>query len=408
MNDVEKHAVFFIADISGYTKFIFSNEKDISHSQMIIRELITTLLDEVDFPLQLIRIEGDALFLYAIKDDGDQPWEQVSKDLVINMMTFFRVFSNKLSELTIHKVCSCTACINIEALKLKVVVHSGRAAFYQVRGHQELTGTGPIVIHRLLKNSVEADEYILFTELAYNDLSLSDVPVVEGEESYDDIGTIKTYVHYPPKPGPYVPSPDAKPPSIFIDTLREEVSREYAGVALNPELGFHFHTGRTLTAKLDYKDEWLEGLPEEAIESFAGTGSPFDLGRLNSNQKVVDAGCGAGLDCLIAAKMVGSGGEVIGVDMTKEMIDKASTNARAAGVKNVIFKQGVFEELPVEDQWADVVISNGSINLAPDKDAVFRELNRVLKPGGRVQIADILVEKPIPDSARRNIDLWTG
>ncbi|MEE8075050.1 MAG: DUF2652 domain-containing protein, partial [Candidatus Binatia bacterium] len=192
MNDVEKHAVFFIADISGYTKFIFSNEKDISHSQMIIRELITTLLDEVDFPLQLIRIEGDALFLYAIKDDGDQPWEQVSKDLVINMMTFFRVFSNKLSELTIHKVCSCTACINIEALKLKVVVHSGRAAFYQVRGHQELTGTGPIVIHRLLKNSVEADEYILFTELAYNDLSLSDVPVVEGEESYDDIGTIKT------------------------------------------------------------------------------------------------------------------------------------------------------------------------------------------------------------------------
>ena len=408
MNDVEKQAVFFIADISGYTKFIFSNEKDISHSQMIIRELITTLLDEVDFPLQLIRIEGDALFLYAIKDDGDQSWEQVSKDLIINMMTFFKVFSNKLSELTIHKVCSCTGCINIEALKLKVVVHSGRAAFYQVNGHQELTGTGPIVIHRLLKNSVEADEYMLFTELAYNELSVSDVPVAEGEESYDDIGTIKTYVYYPPEPGPYVPSPDAKPPSIFVETLREEVSREYAGVALNPDLGFHFHTGRTLTAKLNYKDDWLEGLPEEAIESFAGTGSPFDLGRLRFNQNVVDAGCGAGLDCLIAARMVGSGGRVVGVDMTKEMIDKASTNARAAGVKNVIFKLGVFEELPVGDQWADVVISNGSINLAPDKDAVFRELNRVLKPGGRVQIADILVEKAIPDSARRNIDLWTG
>ena len=114
------------------------------------------------------------------------------------------------------------------------------------------------------------------------------------------------------------------------------------------------------------------------------------------------------MDCLIAAKMVGSGGEVIGVDMTKEMIEKASTNAQAAGVKNVTFKQGVIEESPVEDQWADVVISNGAINLAPDKDAVFRELNRVLKPGGLVQIADILVEKPIPDSVKNNIELWTG
>jgi len=180
MNDVEKHAVFFIADISGYTKFIFSNEKEISHSQMVIRELITTLLDVVNLPLELIRIEGDAIFLYAIKDDSDEPWEQVSKDLVNKMMTLFRVFSNKLSELTIHKVCGCTACINIEALKLKVIVHSGRVAFYQVNGHQELTGTSPIVIHRLLKNSVEADEYMLFTESAYNDLSLSDMPVVEG------------------------------------------------------------------------------------------------------------------------------------------------------------------------------------------------------------------------------------
>lgn len=408
MNDVERDAVFFIADISGYTKFIFSNEKEISHSQMVIRELITTLLDEVNPPLQLVRIEGDALFLYAIKDDGDQAWDQVSKDLVINMMTLFRVFTNKVSELTIHKFCNCTACINIEALKLKVIVHSGRAAFYRVNGHQELTGTSPIVIHRLCKNSVEADEYMLFTESAYNDLTPTDMPVVEGEETYEDIGTIKTFVHYPPEPGPYVPSPDAKPPAIFIETLRAEVCREYAGVALNPELGFHFHTGRTLTAKLDYRDEWLEGLSEEAIESFAGLGNPFDLGTLHPKQKVVDAGCGAGLDCLIAAKMVGSGGEVIGVDMTKEMIDKASINARATGVKNVIFKQGVFEELPVEDQWADVVISNGSINLAPDKDAVFRELNRVLKPGGRMQIADILVEKPIPDSAKQNIELWTG
>ena len=408
MNDVERHAVFFIADISGYTKFIFSNEKEISHSQMVIRELITTLLDEVNLPLQLVRIEGDAIFLYAIKDDGDQSWQQVSKDLVINMMTFFRVFANKVSALTIHKFCTCTACINIEALKLKVIVHSGRAAFYRLNGHQELTGTSPIVIHRLCKNSVEASEYLLFTESAYNDLTPSGLPVEEGEEKYDDIGTIKTYVHYPPEPEPYVPSPDAKPPAIFIETLRAEVSLEYAEVARNPELGFHFHTGRTLTAKLDYRPEWLEGLSEEAIESFAGMGNPFDLGPIHPKYKVVDAGCGAGLDCIIAAKMVGSGGEVIGVDMTKEMLDKASTNARATGIGNITFKQGVLEELPVEDQWADVVISNGAINLSPDKDAVFRELNRVLKLGGRVQIADILVDKPIPDSAKNQIELWAG
>ena len=408
MNDVERHAVFFIADISGYTKFIFSNEKEISHSQMVIRELITSMLEEVSFPLQLIRIEGDAIFLYATKDDDGQSWEQVSEHLVSKVMAFFRVFNYKLAELMIHKVCSCTACINIEALKLKIVVHSGRAAFYRINGHQELTGTSPIVIHRLLKNSVDADEYLLVTESAYQDLNFADFPMVEGEETYDDIGRIKTYVYYPPEPEPYVPSPDAKPPSIFIETLREEVCREYAEVALNPELGFHFHTGRVLAAKLDYSDEWLEGLPEEAIESFAGTGNPFCPGPITSGQKVVDAGCGAGLDCFIASKMVGSEGEVIGVDMTTEMIDKASSNARSTGVKNVIFKQGVFEELPVGDQWADVVISNGAINLASDKDAVFREINRVLKPGGRVQVADIFVDKPIPESAKRNIELWTG
>ena len=146
---------------------------------MVIRELITTLLEEVNPPLQLVRIEGDALFLYAITGDNDQSWEHVSKELFSNMMSLFRVFSNKVSELTIHKFCNCTACINIKSLKLKVIVHSGRAAFYRINGHQELTGTAPIVIHRLCKNSVEVDEYMLFTESAYNDLTLKDLPVVE-------------------------------------------------------------------------------------------------------------------------------------------------------------------------------------------------------------------------------------
>ena len=371
MNDVERPAVFAIADISGYTKFIFSNEKEISHGQMVIRELITTLLDEVNLPLQLIRIEGDAIFLYAIEADPEGSWEGLSKNLISNMMTFFRVFANKVSELTIHKICNCTACTNIEQLKLKIVVHSGSAAFYRVREHQELTGTAPIIIHRLLKNSVQAAEYILLTESAYNDLTLPVGEVEQGEETYDDIGTMKTYVYYPPAPEPYVPSPDAKPPSIFIETLRAEVAQEYAQVAQNPELGFHFHTGRRLTGVLAYLDEWLEGLPEKAIESFAGTGNPFNLGELDPSSRIVDVGCGAGLDCLIAANMVGGEGEVIGVDMTKEMIDKASSNAQAIGAKNVSFIRGFLEELPVEDEWADVVISNGATILPRTKTSFF-------------------------------------
>ena len=408
MNDVERPTLFCIAGMSGYTKFIFANEKEISHSQMVIRELITTLIEEVHLPLRLMRIEGDAIFLYAVKDEPDLPWETVSEDLCANIIAFFKAFADKLSELILHKICNCTACVNIEQLKLKVVVHSSPATFYRVNEHQEVTGTGPIVVHRLLKNSVEAEEYILFTEQAYNELVLPDGKVEEGQETFDDIGTIKTYIYYPPAPEPYVPLPNARMPSIFIDTLRSEVSHEYAQVAQNPQLGFHFHTGRRLAGLLEYRDDWLEGLPEEAIESFAGTGNPFNLGGLQPGSKVVDAGCGAGLDCLIASKMVGSTGEVVDVDMTPEMIEKAAGNAWATGTRNVSFKQGFFEELPLEDEWADVVISNGVINLCPHKDQTFRELNRVLKPGGWLQIADILIEKPIPDEAKRNIELWAG
>jgi 2-polyprenyl-3-methyl-5-hydroxy-6-metoxy-1,4-benzoquinol methylase len=408
MDDSEREAVFFIADISGYTKFIFANEKEISHSQMVIREIITSLMDRVVVPLKLVSIVGDAIFLYVLKDDPEHPWDQVSKTLANDMAAFFQVFSHKLSELMIHKVCNCNACVNIEQLKLKVVAHSGTAAFYQLGEHQELTGLSLIVIHRLMKNSVQSPEYMLFTESAYQDLAPLDWEVEEGLEEYDDIGSIKTYVHYPPEPEPFVLSPDAKPPAVFIDTLRSEVPREYCQVAQNPELGFYFHTGRRLAALLEYQDHWLEGLPEEAIESFAGTGNPFMLGDILPAERVVDAGCGAGLDCIIAAKMVGPGGEIIGIDMTQEMVDKAINNAKVTDVTNASFLQGLFGELPVKDGWADVVISNGAINLAPDKNEIFRDMNRVLKPGGRLQVADILVYKPIPDSAKRNIDLWTG
>ena len=385
IDDSEREAIFFIADISGHTTFIFANEKEVSHSLMVIREIITSLMNRVVTPLQLVRIEGDAIFLYVLKDAPEHPCGKVSKTLASDMAAFFQVFSHELSELMIHKVCNCNACVHIEQLKLKVVARGGTAAFYQLGDHQELTGTSPIVIHRLMKNSVQATEYMLFTESAYRDIAPTDWEVEEGEEDYDDIGNIKTFLHYPLEPETFVLSSDSKPPAVLIDTLRSEVSREYCQVAQNPELGFHFHTGRRLTALLEYRNHWLDGLPEETTESFAGTGNPFLLGDICPDEKVVDAGS-----------------ETIGIVMTQEMVDKATS------FKNGTFQQGIFEEPPVEDWWADFVISNRAINLAPGKSEVFKELNRVLKPGGRMQIADILVDKPIPESAKRNIDLWNG
>jgi len=195
---------------------------------------------------------------------------------------------------------------------------------------------------------------------------------------------------------------------LELDGLRQAISKEYEEVAYNPDQGFHFHTGRRLTRILGYKEEWLEGIPESSIESFAGTGNPFSIEELNSGEKVVDIGCGAGIDSLVAAKKVGSNGKVIGVDMTDAMLNKARKAGEEAGFNQVEFKKGHAESLPIEDGWADIVISNGVINLTPDKKTTFREIARILKPNGRVQIGDILVQKKVPDSAKRKIDLWTG
>ncbi len=197
-------------------------------------------------------------------------------------------------------------------------------------------------------------------------------------------------------------------PKVNIEVLRSAISTEYREVALNPQKGFHFHTGRPLAKILGYDDELVKMVPESSVSSFAGTGNPFSLGTIKPGEKVVDIGCGAGFDSLIAAHMVGNGGRVIGIDMTPEMLQKAQETSEAAGLSNVEFRKGVAEELPVDDKWADVVISNGVVNLCPDKLAVFREMYRVLKPGGRLQIADILVEKPVPEDAKEDIALWTG
>ena len=193
---------------------------------------------------------------------------------------------------------------------------------------------------------------------------------------------------------------------VSLEELRAAIQQEYAAVARSPQQGFHFHTGRPLAEMLGYLDAWLEGIPAESLNSFAGTGNPFSSDPLRPGEHVVDVGCGAGLDSLIAAGMVGPTGKVIGVDMTPAMLARAG--AAATQRSNVEFRGGYAESLPVPDGWADVVISNGVLNLVPDKTSALAEMARVLKPGGRQQVADIVVERPVPDSAKRNIDLWTG
>jgi SAM-dependent methyltransferase len=195
---------------------------------------------------------------------------------------------------------------------------------------------------------------------------------------------------------------------LDLDQLRRAIQDEYAEVARNPDQGFHFHTGRTLAGLLGYDDAWLEGIPEGTIESFAGTGNPFSLGEIKPGERVVDVGCGAGIDSLIAARKVGADGAVIGVDMTPAMLEKARRSAADAGFTNVTFRQGFGEALPVADDWADVVISNGVLNLMPDKAAALGDMARVLKPGGRLQVGDILVQKEVPQPAKDDIALWTG
>jgi arsenite methyltransferase len=204
--------------------------------------------------------------------------------------------------------------------------------------------------------------------------------------------------------GPNQPITD----QLDITQLRQAIQDEYALVARKPEQGFHFHTGRPLAALLGYDAAWLADLPEASIESFAGTGNPFSLGEPQPGEHVVDVGSGAGIDSLIAARMVGDSGQVVGVEMTPAMLEKARQAAETARLAQVEFRQGYAEALPLPDSWADVVISNGVLNLVPDKAAALREMARVLVPGGRLQIGDISVLKPVPASAKRQIDLWTG
>jgi SAM-dependent methyltransferase len=195
---------------------------------------------------------------------------------------------------------------------------------------------------------------------------------------------------------------------VDVDALRAEVQDKYRAVAVEPNAEYHFHTGRRLAAKLGYDAHVVDSLPDIAVESFAGVGNPFSIRSLEVGEHVVDVGSGAGFDSFVAARAVGSTGSVIGVDMTAEMLAKSRTTAAELGLTNVEFREGFAEALPVNDAWADVVISNGVINLCADKRAVFNEVRRVLRPGGLFQFADIANGRPVPPEALRDIDLWTG
>jgi SAM-dependent methyltransferase len=194
---------------------------------------------------------------------------------------------------------------------------------------------------------------------------------------------------------------------IDVELLKSEIKKTYASVSERPQTEFIFPTGRAWAEDLDYPRE-LDNVPEAAVESFAGVANPWTMGRLAEGERVLDLGSGAGTDSLIAAQMVGPTGSVIGIDMTPAMLSKARGAAAETGVSNVEFVESEAEHLPFPDGSFDVVISNGVIDLIPDKDAVFAELHRVLSPGGRIQIADVTIQNPVSAEGRRNIDLWTG
>lgn len=195
---------------------------------------------------------------------------------------------------------------------------------------------------------------------------------------------------------------------VDADLLRREVSSKYKEVALNPDGKFHFHTGRSLAARLSYDKKTVDALPDAAVESFSGVGNPFLLRSLQPGEKVVDCGAGAGFDCFVAASQVGDSGEVVGIDMTAEMLAKSRSTASDMKLGNVDFREGYLEAIPVEDGWADVVISNGVLNLCADKPGVFAEIFRMMRPGGTLQFADIANSNDVPESARNNVDLWTA
>src|SRR3954469_13370977 len=199
-------------------------------------------------------------------------------------------------------------------------------------------------------------------------------------------------------------------PEIPVDVgvLREEIRKTYTEVSTDTERDFIFPTGRAWARELGYPEPELSRVPDATVESFAGVANHWTLGRIEPGSVVLDLGCGAGTDLLIAAQMTGPDGRVIGVDMTAPMLARAHASAQEMGFPNIELHESLIETLPLEDASVDVVISNGVIDLVPDKDAVFDEIDRVLRPGGRLQVADVIIHHEVSEDARKRIDLWTG
>ena len=194
---------------------------------------------------------------------------------------------------------------------------------------------------------------------------------------------------------------------IDVDVLRDEIRKTYTDVSTTPDEEFIFPRGRGWAEELGYPQE-LANVPEPTADGFAGVANHWSLGDAEPGETVLDLGCGSGTDLLIAAQKVGPEGRAIGIDMTPAMVERAADSAREVGLQNVELHQGLIEKVPVEDGSIDLVISNGVIDLVPDKDAVFSEIWRVLRAGGRLQLADVTIKKPVSEEGRRNIDLWTG
>ncbi|MBF0558228.1 MAG: DUF2652 domain-containing protein [Nitrospirae bacterium] len=240
MGDTRK-VVLVIADISGYTRFMVTNKLEVLHSQVVISELIKTIIDQVEIPLEVSKLEGDAVFLYSVKDDSKTAWDDTRKAIGGKLIKFFDAFSSKIAELSATNLCVCKACKNVTLLKLKVIVHSGDALFYSISKFQELSGVDVIVAHRLLKNSVQSDEYILMTEQAYRDIEFPEkIPVRDGVEEYDEIGKIKTYTYLLSASEANIS--DAKKQFSIFGKVVHEIAKEYQtaliglGIKTGPKL----------------------------------------------------------------------------------------------------------------------------------------------------------------------------
>ncbi|MGI9627152.1 MAG: DUF2652 domain-containing protein, partial [Longimicrobiales bacterium] len=264
MTGEARQVVLLLADISGYTRFMVAHEKTLRHSQTIIGALLESLMEQVGPPLNVGEVQGDALFMYAFKNDDGDDWSRQGSRLMTRVLGLFDVFAQRLAQIGAYSVCRCEACANMNKLQLKVIAHSGEALLNKVGEFTVLSGVDVIRLHRLAKNSVDCGEYVLMSEPAFRDLGGPiSATAKEHVEEYD-VGSLKTYVHLPSPKRTFDEADlvaDAGDTNIGLEILRDEIRREYTEVAQEPERGYHFNTGRRAAGVLGYEDAWLDPIP---------------------------------------------------------------------------------------------------------------------------------------------------